>query len=145
MFKTYYPKLDAIKHEWYVVDAENQALGRLASQIASILRGKHKTIFSPHMDTGDFVIVVNADKVRLSGKKRESKTYFRHSMYLGHERFEQFKDVQARFPERIIEHAVRGMLPHNALGRKLYKKMKIYSGPDHPHVAQQPKILALEG
>lgn len=145
MFKTYYPKLDEIKHDWYVVDANGKVLGRLASQIASILRGKNKPYFTPHMDTGDFIIVVNAEKVRLTGKKREMKTYFSHSGYLGSGKNLEFKDVIQKHPERVLEHAVKGMLPHNTLGRKLFKKLKVYSGPEHPHSAQQPKPLELEG
>jgi len=145
MFKTYYPKQDEINKKWYVVDAENVVLGRLASQIATILRGKHKPTFTPHMDTGDFVIVVNAEKVRLSGKKSEMKQYFSHSGYIGHEKFTSFKEVLAKHPDRILKNAVRGMLPHNKLGKKIFNNLKIYAGPDHPHQAQVPEILKVEG
>ncbi len=145
MYKTYYPKEHEIKREWLVVDAEGKVLGRLASQVASVLRGKHKPCFTPHVDTGDFVVIVNAEKIRLSGKKAETKTYFSHSGYLGGERFRQFKNVIQEHPERVIEHAVKGMLPHNTLGKQLLKKLKIYSGPEHPHAAQQPKPLEVEG
>lgn len=145
MFKTYFPKKDDFVHEWFVVDAEGQVLGRLASQIASVIRGKHKPVFSPHMDTGDFIIVVNAEKVRLSGKKSEIKTYFSHSGYIGSARIRKFKTVIQTHPERVIQHAVKGMLPHNKLGRKLFKKLKVYQGPDHPHIAQNPKPLVLKG
>ena len=145
MFKTYYPKQDEINKKWYVVDAENVVLGRLASQIATILRGKHKPTFTPHMDTGDFVIVVNAEKVRLSGKKSEMKQYFSHSGYIGHEKFTSFKEVLAKHPDRILKNAVRGMLPHNKLGKKIFNNLKIYAGPDHPHQAQAPETLKVEG
>lgn len=131
-----------ISKRWYVVDAEGQVLGRLASEVAKILRGKHKPIFTPHMDTGDGVIVVNASKVKVTGRKVEGKKYFRHSGYMGHERYTQFSTMIAKHPERVIEKAVYGMLPKTALGRQiLRRKLRVYSGADHPHVAQQPTPL----
>jgi large subunit ribosomal protein L13 len=120
-------------------------LGRLASEIAQILRGKNKPIFTPHVDTGDFVIVINAEKIRLTGRKEETKTYFRHSGYPGGVRMQTFKDLINRYPDRIIRKAVWGMLPHNRLGRRLIKKLKVYAGPEHPHQAQQPKLLEIKG
>ncbi|MBO8131499.1 MAG: 50S ribosomal protein L13 [Candidatus Marinimicrobia bacterium] len=145
MFKTYFPKRDDIKREWVLVDAEGKSLGRLASKIASILRGKNKPYFSPHLDTGDFVVVINADKVRLTGKKASQKTYFKHSGYLGGWRQIPFKEMLAKHPERIIKHAVWGMLPKNRLGRKIFKKLKVYSGTEHPHQAQKPQEIEIEG
>ena len=145
MYKTTFPKLKDIKHNWYLVDAEGKVLGRLASQVAAVLRGKHKAYFTPHMDTGDFVIIINADKVRLTGKKAEFKTYFTHSGFLGNERFLKYKDVLKNAPTKVVERAIQGMLPHNALGRKLFRKLKVYSGADHPHQAQQPQPLQIEG
>ncbi|NEQ95570.1 MAG: 50S ribosomal protein L13 [Cyanothece sp. SIO2G6] len=141
MFKTPIPKHDAIEQHWYVVDAENQRLGRLATQVAMILRGKNKAIYSPHMDTGDFVIVVNAEKVDVTGRKRSQKLYRRHSGRPGGMKMETFDQLQKRIPERIIEKAVKGMLPKNALGRQLFTKLKVYAGPDHPHQAQKPEKI----
>jgi len=145
MYKTSFPKLSEIKQDWYVVDADGVVLGRLASQVAAVLRGKNKPYFTPHLDTGDFVVIVNADKVRLTGRKAEFKTYFTHSGYLGSERFLQYKDVLQSSPEKVIERAIKGMLPHNALGRQLFRKLKVYRGPEHPHQSQQPKPLPIEG
>lgn len=142
--KTYSARPRDIKQDWFVVDATGIALGRLASQVAQILRGKHKPIFTPHMDTGDFVIIINADKIRLTGRKEETKEYFHHTGFPGGQRFANIKDVRAKFPERIIEHAVKGMLPHNRLGRQLLKKLKVYAGTEHPHEAQQPKSLEIK-
>jgi large subunit ribosomal protein L13 len=142
--KTYSAKPEDIKRDWYVVDATDMALGRLASQVAQILRGKHKPIFTPHMDTGDFVIVINAEKIRLSGTKADSKQYFHHTGFPGGTRFRSFKDTLNQHPERIVEHAVKGMLPHNRLGRALFKKLKVYAGNEHPHQAQLPKPLELK-
>ena len=144
MDKTYLPSPDTIERDWYVVDAENQRLGRLASEIAKVLRGKNKPIYTPHLDTGDFVIIVNAEKVDVTGKKRSDKLYRRHSGRPGGMKTETFAQLQARIPERIIEQAVRRMLPKNALGRKLFTKLKVYAGPDHPHQAQQPQSLMIE-
>lgn len=145
MYKTYYPKLNEINQKWYVVNAEGKVLGRLASQVASILRGKNKPYYSPHMDTGDFVVIINADKIRISGRKADTKKYFTHSGYFGGGRFESYKDAMANHPEEIISRAVKGMLPRNTLGRKLFHKLKVYAGPEHPHQAQQPEKIELEG
>jgi large subunit ribosomal protein L13 len=137
--KTFTLKRDQLEHQWHVVDAEGVALGRLASQVAQLIRGKHKPTFTPHMDCGDFVIVVNAAKVRLTGRKIEQKRYFRHSGYMGHERFTPVATVLAKHPERVIEKAVFGMLPKSTLARQsLRKKLKVYAGSAHPHQAQQP-------
>lgn len=143
MTKTYLPPIDEIERKWYVVDANNQRLGRLAVQIAEILRGKNKPTFTPHMDTGDFVIVVNAEKVQVTGKKSSQKLYRRHSGRPGGMKIETFDKLQARLPERIIETAVKGMLPKNTLGRQLFTKLKVYAGTNHPHEAQQPEVLNL--
>ena len=133
-----------VERKWYVVDAADVVLGRLSTRVASILRGKHKAIFTPHVDTGDFVIVVNADKVKLTGRKREQKTYYRHTGYTGHVKSITAADVLASpHADRVVRHAVRGMLPKNALGRKLLRKLKVYSGPEHPHAAQKPEELTL--
>ncbi|MEA3499775.1 MAG: 50S ribosomal protein L13 [Candidatus Marinimicrobia bacterium] len=139
--KTYSAKPDDINHEWFVVDAKDKVLGRLASDIAQILRGKHKPIFTPHMDTGDFVVVVNADKIRVTGKKEQMKSYFSHSEYPGSTKTILIKELRKKHPEKIIINAVKGMLPHNKLGRKIIKKLKVYVGPNHPHDAQNPKKL----
>lgn len=142
--RTYTLTPDEIKHRWYVVDAEGVALGRLASTVAQVIRGKHKPEFTPHMDGGDFVVVINAAKVRLTGRKREQKQYFRHTGYMGHERFTPVARVLATRPERVIEHAVFGMLPKSTLGRQaLRKKLKVYAGAEHPHVAQQPTPMSV--
>jgi large subunit ribosomal protein L13 len=143
MFKTPIPKSDTIEQSWYVIDAENQRLGRLASHVAMILRGKNKPIYSPHMDTGDFVIIVNADKVEVTGRKRDQKLYRRHSGRPGGMKVETFDQLQSRIPQRIVEQAIKGMLPKNALGRQLFRKLKVYAGPDHPHQAQQPQKIEL--
>jgi large subunit ribosomal protein L13 len=144
MNKTSVPSIDSIDRQWYLVDAENQTLGRLATEVASVLRGKNKATFTPHLDTGDFVIVVNADKIRVSGKKPLQKLYRRHSGRPGGMKVETFEHLQERLPERIVEKAIKGMLPHNALGRQLFRKLKVYKGTEHPHAAQQPKILQLD-
>jgi large subunit ribosomal protein L13 len=129
---------------WWVIDAEDQVLGRLATRAATLLRGKHRALFTPHADTGDFVIVVNAEKVRLTGRKREQKTYYRHSGWPGGLRsVTADKLLSGAHPERVVENAIRGMLPRNALGRKLFRKLKVYAGPDHPHAAQKPEVLNL--
>lgn len=130
-----------INHDWYVVDAEGQTLGRLASEIIYILRGKNKPYFTPHMNMGDFVIVINARKVKVSGKKEEDKSYFRHSGYPGGMTQIKLKKMRQEYPERIIMNAVKGMLPHNRLGSKLLTHLKVYAGEDHPHIAQQPKTI----
>jgi len=141
--KTLSKKFDADARKWVVVDAEGQVLGRLASQIAVRLRGKHLPSFTPHVDTGDFVVVINAEKVRLTGRKWDQKNYYRHSGYMGGLKATPAKKLNQEHPDRIITFAVRGMLPKNRLGRKLIKKLKVYAGPDHPHEAQQPEKLAL--
>ena len=143
MNKTPLPSIESIDRRWYVVDAENQTLGRLASEVASVLRGKNKPTYKPHLDTGDFVIVINADKVQVSGNKSSQKLYRRHSGRPGGMKTETFAHLQARIPERIVEKAVKGMLPHNALGRQLFRKLKVYKGSEHPHSAQRPQALAL--
>jgi large subunit ribosomal protein L13 len=131
-----------IEHNWVVVDADGMVLGRLAAEIAKIIRGKHKPVFTPHMDTGDNVIVINAAKVRVTGRKAEQKRYFHHTGYMGHERFTPYATMLAKHPERVIEKAVYGMLPKTALGRgALRNKLRVYPGPEHPHQAQQPKPI----
>lgn len=144
MEKTYLPNQNTLERNWYVVDAADQRLGRLASEIAKVLRGKNKPTYTPHMDTGDFVIIVNAEKVDVTGRKRNDKLYRRHSGRPGGMKTETFAQLQARIPERIIEQAVRRMLPKNVLGRRLFTKLKVYAGPDHPHQAQQPQPLIIE-
>jgi len=141
--KTYSAKPEEIERNWYVVDAEGKTLGRLATEIAKILRGKHKPIYTPHVDTGDFVIVINADKVRVTGKRLDQKIYYRHSGYIGGLKAVPLRRMLETHPERVIEHAVKGMLPKNRLGRKMYKKLKVYASPDHPHQAQKPQPLDL--
>lgn len=141
--KTYTPKPEDIQREWYVVDAKDKTLGRLASQIAVILRGKHKPIYAPHVDVGDFVIVINAEKIRVTGRKLDDKMYYRHSGYPGGLTEITLRKQLATHPDRVIQSAVRGMLPKNKLGRAMIKKMKVYSGSSHPHEAQQPKVLDL--
>ena len=141
--KTYSPKAAELEGKWYVVDAEGKPLGRLASQIAHVIRGKHKPTFAPHMDMGDHVIVVNAEKVTVSGRKDEQKVYYRHTGYPGGIRSRTYKEMMEKYPERIIITAVRGMLPHNILGRQTLKKLRVYVGPEHQHAAQKPEELEL--
>jgi len=136
--KTYTPKLTEIERRWWVIDAEGKVLGRLATEVATLLRGKHKPMFTPHLDTGDYVVVINAEKVHLTGSKPETKLYFRHSGYMGGERFIPIRRMLERHPARVIELAVKGMLPKNNLGRLMRRKLKVYAGPNHPHEAQQP-------
>jgi len=143
MNKTSVPSPDSINRQWFLVDAENQTLGRLATEVASVLRGKTKPNFTPHLDTGDFVIVVNAEKIKVSGKKVDQKLYRRHSGRPGGMKVETFKALQSRIPERIVEKAIKGMLPHTRLGRQLFTKLKVYKGSEHPHSAQEPKLLNL--
>lgn len=143
MNKTPLPAQDTLEHKWYVIDAADQRLGRLASEVVKVIRGKNKPTFTPHMDTGDFVIIVNAEKVVVTGKKPFQKIYRRHSGRPGGMKTETFNQLQARIPERIIEQAVKGMLPKNSLGRKLFHKLKVYAGPEHPHQAQKPQALKL--
>jgi large subunit ribosomal protein L13 len=141
--KTRTVRKEDIKREWYVVDAEGKTLGRLASEIARILRGKHKPIYAPHLDCGDYVIVVNAEKVQTTGKKLDQKFYYRHSGYPGGLKSISLRDQLQKHPTRVLESAVRGMLPKNRLGRAMVKKLKVYAGSSHPHQAQQPKVLEL--
>ncbi|MEN9206545.1 MAG: 50S ribosomal protein L13 [Gloeomargarita sp. GMQP_bins_120] len=144
MNTTHVPSPAAFKPAWYVIDAKGQRLGRLASKVARILRGKEKPIYTPYLDTGDYVIVVNAKEVEVTGKKRTQKLYRRHSGRPGGMKVETFEQLRARLPERIIEEAVKGMLPKNRLGRALFTKLRVYAGPDHPHQAQQPQVIRLE-
>lgn len=143
MQKTYTMKASEIDKKWFLIDADGKILGRLVVKIANILRGKHKPSFTPHMDMGDNIIVVNADKVVLSGSKDENKEYFSHSQYPGGIKFTNIKKIKATKPEFIIQHAVKGMLPKNKLGRKIFNNLKVYSGPEHPHVAQLPEKLEI--
>jgi large subunit ribosomal protein L13 len=136
--RTFSPKAADVQRQWHVIDAEDVVLGRLASHVATLLRGKHKPIFAPHLDTGDFVIVVNASKVALTGTKLTDKRLYRHSGYPGGIRSETYEEMLAKHPERLVERAVRGMLPKSTLGRSMLRKLKVYAGPDHPHQAQQP-------
>jgi large subunit ribosomal protein L13 len=137
--KTYSAKRDELEARWYLIDADNMVLGRLASQIATILRGKHKPTFTPHMNGGDFVIVVNAEKVAVTGNRLDQKLYYRHSQYPGGMKIETLREALARHPERVIERAVKGMLPRNRLGADIRLRMKVYAGPTHPHQAQKPE------
>lgn len=136
--RTFSAKAHEVQRNWWVIDAEGQTLGRLAVKAANLLRGKEKPIFTPHCDTGDFVVVVNAEKVKVSGKKEVDKSYMSFSGYVGGHKTENVKSRRARHPELLVEHAIRGMIPHNRLGRAVYTKLKVYAGPDHPHSAQNP-------
>jgi large subunit ribosomal protein L13 len=140
---TKFVKTEDANHKWYLVDAEGQILGRLASKIAMIIRGKNKAIFTPNTDTGDFVVVINAEKVRLTGKREQLKEYKRHSGYPGGQKTTTFKDMITKKPEFVVGNAVRGMLPKTKLGNKLIKKLKVYAGTEHPHSAQQPEVISL--
>lgn len=139
--KTYSPKVAEIDRRWWLVDAEGKVLGRLATEVARILRGKHKPTYTPHMDMGDYIVVINAEKVKLTGNKAEQKTYFRHSGFMGGERHIPFKEMLEKNPERVIELAVKGMLPKNNLGRLMRKKLRVYAGSEHPHEGQRPQPL----
>ena len=141
--KTYTPRAEDIERRWWLVDAAEKPLGRLASEVARVLRGKHKAMYTPHLDVGDHVVIVNAEKVRLTGKKAEQKAYFRHTGYMGGEKFIPYRRMLETHPERIIERAVKGMLPKNALGRAMAKKLKVYAGAEHPHQGQRPEPLEL--
>jgi large subunit ribosomal protein L13 len=138
--KTYSVKRDELQTRWYVIDADDQVLGRLATQIATILRGKHKPTYSPHLNGGDFVIVVNAAKVAVTGNRLDQKIYYRHSQYPGGLKQETLREALKKHPERVIERAVKGMIPHNRLGAQMLQRLKVYAGPDHPHQAQQPVV-----
>ncbi len=141
--KTVSMRAQDVERSWYVVDAENRTLGRLASAIAHRLRGKHKPEYTPHVDTGDYIVVVNAAKVRVTGKKETGKIYHRHSGYPGGIRSTSLNKLRQTHPERIVEKAVKGMLPRNPLGRAMFRKLKVYPGPDHPHAAQQPQVIEI--
>jgi large subunit ribosomal protein L13 len=140
--KTYATKASDIERKWYVVDATNQTLGRLASQVARILIGKHKPYFSPNMDTGDYVIIINAEKIRVTGRKLTDKQYYRHSGFPGGIKSMPLEDMLAKHPDRVLTLAIKNMLPHNRLGRQMMGKLKVYAGPEHPHEAQQPEQLS---
>lgn len=141
--KTYHAKPGEVERKWFIIDADGQVLGRVASEAAQILRGKKKPQYTPHVDVGDFVIIVNADKIRVTGNKVLKKEYFRHSGYPGGLKSETFQEAMQKHPERVIEHAVKGMLPKNTLGRAQGMKLKVYAGPDHPHAAQQPQKIEM--
>ena len=143
MKTTFMANASNIERKWYVVDAEGQTVGRLAAEVAKVLRGKNKPTFTPHVDTGDYVIVINAEKVKFTGKKLIDKTYFRHSGYQGGTTFTSAGLMMEKFPERVLEHAIKGMLPHNRLGAQMYRKLSVYAGSEHPHAAQQPEKLEL--
>ncbi|MFV1994520.1 MAG: 50S ribosomal protein L13 [Verrucomicrobiales bacterium] len=141
--KTFSAKAENIEHQWWVIDARDQILGDVAVEAARLLRGKHKPIFTPHVDTGDFVVVINADKVRLSGKKEEQKKYTSYSGYVGGHKAVSPREIREKHPERLVEYAVRGMIPHNRLGSRIFKKLKVYASETHPHEAQSPVAYAL--
>ena len=141
IMKTFMASPATIDRKWYVVDAADMTLGRMASEVAKVLRGKNKPIFTPHMDTGDYVIIVNAEKIKVTGKKMDQKIYYRHSDYVGGMKETKLKDKLAKKPEEVIELAVKGMLPKGPLGRQMYKKLFVYAGPDHKHAAQKPEVL----
>ena len=143
MIRTYSPKVGEIERRWYIVDAAGKTLGRISTEIARVLTGKNKPQYARHIDTGDFVVVVNAEKTVLTGNKEQAKMYYRHSTHPGGLKEENAASLRERFPERLIEKSVKGMLPKNKLGRAQLKKLKVYAGPDHPHAAQQPETLAL--
>ncbi len=142
--KTYSAKAGGIKRDWWVVDASDQTLGRLSAKLAMILQGKNKPVYTPHMDTGDFVVVVNVDKMRITGRKLDQKVYYRHTGYAGGQKATTMRDMMDRHPERVLTHAVKGMLPKNRLSRAQLKKLKIFSGPEHTHAAQQPRVLEIK-
>ena len=142
--KSYVAKPAEIERKWYVVDAEGQTLGRLTSQVAAVLRGKNKPTFTPFIDTGDYVIVINADKIKVTGRKMEQKTYYRHSEYVGGLKETKLKEMMAKKPEDVIRHAVKGMLPKGPLGAQMYKKLHVYAGPEHNHQAQKPEVLEIQ-
>ncbi len=143
--KTYHAKPHEVERNWYIIDAEDQVLGRVATKAAQILKGKHKPQYTPHVDTGDFVIIVNAEKVRVTGTKAQNKVYRHHTGHPGGLKSETFTEAIAKHPERVIEHAVKGMLPKNTLGRAQGMKLKVYAGPEHPHMAQKPTEIKMEG
>ncbi len=138
---THFYSKDDVEKKWYLVDAKDKTLGRIASQVAHILRGKHRPEFTPNSDMGDFVIIINADQVKVTGKRSELKEYFRYTGYPGGARFDTFKELMKTKPTKVLEHAVKGMIPHTRLGRQIIKKLKVYTGPTHPHAAQKPELL----
>lgn len=142
---TYMPKPNEIEQKWYVVDADGKTLGRLATEVATVLRGKNKPQYTPHVDTGDFVIIINAEKVKLTGRKLEQKMYYRHSGFTGGLKTVDYQTLLREKPELALEKAVRGMLPHNHLGEAMSKKLKVYRGPEHPHAAQKPEVMEIKG
>ena len=141
--KTYMPTASKIERKWYVIDAADQTLGRLATQIATVLRGKHKPIYTPYLDTGDYVIVINAEQVKVTGKKLEEKIYWHHTGWIGGQKKTRLKRMLQIHPERVVEHAVKGMLPKGPLGRQMYRKLHVYAGPEHPHAAQKPEEMKI--
>jgi ribosomal protein L13 len=145
MMNTFMANPDKLDRKWYIVDAAGCTLGRLSSEVASVLRGKNKTCFTPHVDCGDYVIVVNADKIKVSGKKLDQKIYYHHSDYVGGMKETTLKELLAKKPERVIEFAVKGMLPKGPLGRKMYTKLHVYAGPEHNHAAQKPEVMTIKG
>ncbi len=142
--KTYSAKAGEIKRDWWVVDASDQTLGRLSAKLAMILQGKNKPVYTPHLDTGDFVVVVNVEKMRITGRKLDQKIYYRHTGYAGGQKATSMRDMMEKHPERVLTHAVKGMLPKNRLSRAQIKKLKIFSGPEHTHAAQQPRVLEIK-
>ena len=143
--KTYSAKAETVERDWFLIDADGKALGRLASEIARRLRGKHKAIYTPHVDTGDYIVVINAEKVKVTGNKAKNKMYYRHSGYMGGLKEINFEDLIQKAPERVIETAVKGMMPKNPLGRAMFRKLKVYAGTQHKHAAQQPQVLEIQG
>jgi len=143
MTKSFTPRAGDIERSWYVVDADGKTLGRLASQIAHVLRGKHKPTYSPHMDLGDHIVVINAEKIHVTGRKAEQKVYYRHTGYPGGLRTTTYEDMMKKHPDRILRTAIKGMMPNNVLGRQMFKKLRVYAGPEHGHAAQQPQALDL--
>ena len=142
--KTYYAKTGEVEREWVLIDAEDQVLGRVAVKAATILKGKHKPTYTPHVDTGVFVVIINADKIRVTGNKATQKRYYRHTGHPGGLKSESFAEAMQKHPERVVEKAVKGMLPKNTLGRAMGKKLKVYAGPEHPHAAQKPRQISME-
>ena len=141
--KTYSAKAETVERDWYLIDADGKTLGRLATEVARRLRGKHKAVYTPHVDTGDYIVVINAEKVKVTGNKAKDKMYYNHSGYMGGLKEINFEDLIQKAPERVIEAAVKGMLPKNPLGRAMYRKLKVYAGKEHKHTAQQPQVLEI--
>lgn len=141
--KTYSAKAETVERDWFLIDADGKTLGRLATEVARRLRGKHKAVYTPHVDTGDYIVVINAEKVKVTGNKAKDKMYYNHSGYMGGLKEINFEDLIQKAPERVIETAVKGMLPKNPLGRAMYRKLKVYAGKEHKHTAQQPKVLEI--